>query len=295
MGGTITIAKLFDAFDKADEKRIIKLVRKIKIIELNYVCRDTTALIHIASSGNINILQAILERKGVDINNKDKAGDTALIAATRKGFHKCVDELAKYGADVNAKDKEGLTALFIAANNTLPEVARVLLARNADATIRDVNGRPALHHAATRGDAATISAMLDKGANPNLELEDGTTPLFWARTEAGVKALLDGKANVNHQKKNGETRMFDAVQMGNEDVVKLLLLQGSDVNIKNTKGQTVFEKLAGYGEVENLRRLIDKLDHRRAKQKDQDDAKAKTDADAKSPSKTAAAEAPKAS
>jgi uncharacterized protein len=201
MGAAATTATLFEAFEQGEEKKILGLIKKMPIAELNYVYKEQTALIWAASKGNLQVVKALCERK-VDLANTDASGDNALIHAARGGHHLVVEELAKRGANVNSKTKEGTTSLFIAAEAGQGEVVRVLMERRADASIADSNGRLALHHAAMKGHAAVISALLSGGAQSDPVLEnDGTTPLFWARTEAGCKALLDGKANVQHVKK----------------------------------------------------------------------------------------------
>ena len=98
-----------------------------------------------------------------------------------------------------------------------------------------------------------VKELLDHGANPNqLSEKSGLhTALFDAVTSVHItKLLLDyhqqghqqqSKCDVNHRDKYGNTALhFAAVKDKTEggDVVKLLLERGSDVNAKNSIGQT---------------------------------------------------------
>jgi hypothetical protein len=55
--------------------------------------------------------------KGVDINVKNKFGNTALIIASDFGYIDIVELLLKYGANINHKNKYDKTALMIASEN----------------------------------------------------------------------------------------------------------------------------------------------------------------------------------
>ena len=48
---------------------------------------------------------------GQDVNVKNKAGDTPLLAAIRRGSLEMVKTLLSLGADANARDKNGETPL----------------------------------------------------------------------------------------------------------------------------------------------------------------------------------------
>ena len=59
---------------------------------------------------------------------------------------------------------------------------------------RDESGRTALHHAASSGDILAVAALLDAGANPNLQDVSGRVPLHYAVLvcSADLAAMLLG-------------------------------------------------------------------------------------------------------
>ncbi len=98
-----------------------------------------------------------------------------------------------------------------------------------------------LIEAATRGDAALVKTLLDKGADGNAAANSGVTPLMCAsytgRTSI-VEMLLQKGVDPNAAAKDGETALIKASCKGQVDVVKLLLDKGADGNAAANSGVT---------------------------------------------------------
>jgi hypothetical protein len=83
--------------------------------------------------------------------------------------------------------------------------------------------------AVRRGDAATVTALLDKGAD------------------------------VNAKFRYGATALFKAAERGNPEVVKILLTRGADVTVKDTfYGATAMTWALDNGHIEVVRLLLEK-------------------------------------
>ena len=93
-------------------------------------------------------------------------------------------------------------------------------------------GSTPLMYAALYSDAATVKALLQAGANPNLRNEAGATPLMWAIDSAEkTKLLLDAGAEVDARSNDGRTALTIATaRVGAADAVKLLLDRGAKFN-----------------------------------------------------------------
>uniref|UniRef100_A0A0N4ZX42 Osteoclast-stimulating factor 1 n=1 Tax=Parastrongyloides trichosuri TaxID=131310 RepID=A0A0N4ZX42_PARTI len=65
-----------------------------------------TPLFWACHSGFVDIVKLLLSLKNIDINNKNKMGDTALHAAAWKGRGEIVELLVEAGADVNLKNDD---------------------------------------------------------------------------------------------------------------------------------------------------------------------------------------------
>ena len=87
---------------------------------------------------------ASLIHAGVDINGKDRFGQTGLMLASRNGHTEVVHLLVKHGADLNVTAKYNLSALMLAVVNRHVEIARTLAQEGADLAIRG-SGAPGFH------------------------------------------------------------------------------------------------------------------------------------------------------
>ena len=135
------------------------------------------------------------------------------------------DATTWYLAEIEHYVYAGDTPLHIAAAAYRPDIARLLLARGALIGARNRRGAEPLHYAADGGpnfttwnpaaQAATITCLIEAGANPNALDKSGVGPLHRAvrcRCTAAVRALLDGGADPNLANKNGSTPLALATQ-----------------------------------------------------------------------------------
>ncbi|MFZ5748595.1 MAG: ankyrin repeat domain-containing protein [Pseudomonadota bacterium] len=93
------------------------------------------------------------------------------------------------------------------------------------------SGEGALHIVAKRSDDVYLRFLLQKGANPNLQDDEGNTPMLLAANigwGAGVEILITYHADVNLGNSRGETPLIRAVQTRNLDLVRILLKAGAD-------------------------------------------------------------------
>ena len=230
--------------------------------------------------------KVITEPRPKDMN---QGGFTPLLYAAREGCVECAKHLIAAGADANLPDPHLVTPLTMALLNLHFEFAKYLIDAGADLDKWDLYGRSPLYMAAdvstlpTKGNGAmavlpsedkvtaleVAALLLEKGANPNLQLKrrppyrdvpqdrggdtilaQGATPLLRA-ARAGdapfVALLLKYKALVDLPSKEGVTPLMAAagVEFGtrvtrgrnrtNEGVLatmKLLLDAGADVNAR---------------------------------------------------------------
>ncbi len=88
-------------------------------------------------------------------------------------------------------------------------------------------------------------ALLEEGANPNVQNPRGRTALMYAGTNGqtlALRKLLEKGADphvISHA--SGTTAVMAAVFFGDPEAIRLLLTKGVDVNIKNKKGQTALD------------------------------------------------------
>jgi ankyrin repeat protein len=86
---------------------------------------------------------------------------------------------------------------------------------------------------------------------------------FWEAVRKGdlasVTALLDKGADVNAKFRYGATALFKAAERGHTEIVKLLLARGADVKVKDTfYNATAMTWALSNGNVETVRALLEK-------------------------------------
>lgn len=95
------------------------------------------------------------------------------------------------------------------------------------------SGEGALHILVRGRDLTWLSFMLGRGARPDLQSNDGTTPLVLAAQigwVAGAEQLLARGANPNLANSQGETPLMFAVRRRDLAMVRLLVGQRADPN-----------------------------------------------------------------
>lgn len=128
--------------------------------------------------------------------------DSGLMDAVRRGSALHVELALSRGANPNATDGNGMTALVSAAISRNPDHIRMLTEAGADPDARylsDPREPTALMLLAEVGAAKAVKALLEGGADPDLQDKNGDTALMYT-AEFGhmgtIEALLDGGANI---------------------------------------------------------------------------------------------------
>ena len=107
---------------------------------------------------------------------------------------------------------------------------------------------------------AAFAAALKGGADPNLAMKNGATPLIMAvlydRTDL-IRTLLDSGAKVSHPGKRGSTPLHVAAALGRRECLDLLLKAGADVNAPGAFGRTPLMDAARMGQLEIMDELIE--------------------------------------
>jgi ankyrin repeat protein len=163
---------------------------------------------------------------GTDLNQPLADGRAPLLHAAEAGHVVIAQMLLKAGASVDARDAEGHDSIFLALKAGRPKVAEVLLKAGAklepDSLIHQLI-------AAGMADRDSIAFLRQQGANLNKPL-NGKTLLNQAileqRLEQAKQLILAG-AHVDVADGAGVTPLQLANQLGNQDMIRLLMREGA--------------------------------------------------------------------
>ncbi|KAL8921174.1 MAG: hypothetical protein Q9172_004170 [Xanthocarpia lactea] len=233
-------------------------------------------LAYAAALGLTSIVNHIVN-EGVDVNQINSIGITALMSAAGAGYVDTVRALLAAGADVDQRSKDDITALMIAASNGHDEVVQILLDHKANIEAATFyRGETSLLRAAKKGFTSTVQLLVDKGADMNAG--DG---LLHAAIEGGSTAMVELAANkigelltkADHMEntlvqflelggpiasfelliekwadptgsKYGVRPIHVAARDGNVEAVRSLLKHGVSPNIRDEDGDTPIHRAA---------------------------------------------------
>ncbi|SPT18826.1 unnamed protein product [Triticum aestivum] len=139
-----------------------------------------------ASRGDDFLMHQLLKR-GLDPNEIDNCGRTALHIAASNGSEQCVRRLLENGADANARDPEGKVPLWEALCRRHQPVVQLLV--EAGAVLSAGDGAMYARVAVEEDDAVLLEEIARCGGDVAAACSsDGTTPLH--------RAVLDGNARM---------------------------------------------------------------------------------------------------
>ncbi len=181
--------------------------------------------------------------KGLSLQSKDAAGNTAFDYAARAGNIKNMQLLQSKGV------KHTNNAMIFASQggrrgaNTL-EVFQYLESLGIKPTVTAKNGDNVLHALVRRpGQTEIIKYFLGKGVNVNQANEDGNTAFLNAaassRDTALIGLLKTSVKDINYANKAGATALSLAVRSNAPEVVSYLLNQGASLKTTDAKGNNL--------------------------------------------------------
>jgi ankyrin repeat protein len=193
-----------------------------------------------------NILELLLEA-GADFKASGLLENAAWHNSTQS-----IKTLLDSGVDINDKNPDGKTALYVACEYDHEDVVGLLLERGADPNLP---GPDPPISVATRH-PNILKLILDAGANPNTP---GSLELAaWHDSAPSAQHLIAAGADVNAEH-DGKTALRTACTWGHLEVVNVLLENGADVNAKDESGATALDLAAGAGHDDVVSSLLSHL------------------------------------
>ena len=196
-----------------------------------------TPLMYAALYSTVDEVRALLDA-GANPNAKNDAGATALLWA--------VDDAAKTrllierGADVNARSLDGRTPLMVAAGRAgASEVLTLLLDKGADPNL-DLDDLTALGEAAYAGDVAAMQLLMARGADP----KKGAIVSVIQAAEADCARCIALLIPSLDKAALGRAALAILPPNDDGDELAMLLDAGADVNAIDREGRSVLMRTA---------------------------------------------------
>ena len=176
--------------------------------------------------------QLLLEH-GASVHVRNKTGWMPLHTASHRGHSCIVALLLKFGADVDAQDNDTMTPLLLVSQSGFGDesqtakTAQLLLEHGASVHMRNKNGQMPLHLASPHGISGIVEFLLKFGADVDARDKRNITPLHFAVTS--LCRFPSGSSQ--------DSPFF----WGVIKTTKLLLEHGANFQMKNDKGETLFQ------------------------------------------------------
>ncbi len=257
----------------------------------------STAL-HLAACYNrVEVVRFLINEKA-DIHARDVYGAMPVHEAARNGHEESLKILIRYQANFNAVDMDGNTPLHLAADDhhlrtvkylvkkceidpknkqgktplgmavftdeswPSADTVKFLLEKNADAGITNPDGDSILHRAVQEGSLSLVKYLLNHGMDLSGKNKKEQTPLFYTGLRQDmVKLLIRAGADINHRDHQGINPFHVIIQnAGAEDIklLKFLLKNGVEINQQTHRGKTVLHRAADKGVSAIVKLLVKK-------------------------------------
>ncbi|CAL9084440.1 unnamed protein product [Musa textilis] len=241
--GTTIVNNLLQNLKAQEDPVMMRVLREIENMLAQGRLDLPLTLCFAVTRGDDLLLHQLL-RRGLDPNESDSNGHTALHIAASKGNENCVHLLLDYGADPNSQDSEGSVPLWEAMAGKHGDVVKLLIENGAnlssgdmglfasmaaeqnslellediircggDVTVPKRDGSTALHFAVCEGNAQVVNFLLEQGADMDKPDCHGWTPRNLAdqKGHAMIKALFEAKRAQNITSMSVSTPVSDLV------------------------------------------------------------------------------------
>ncbi|GAB2232518.1 hypothetical protein Droror1_Dr00011555 [Drosera rotundifolia] len=215
--GTIIMNNLFQHLKEKKTPITEKILMEIENM-LSHGRLDLLSLCFAALRGDSSLMHQLLKR-GLDPNESEESGRTALHVAASKGNQECVSLLLDYGADPNCRDGEGSVPLWEAILGGHEGVEKLLASYGA--TIKAGAVGEFACKAAELNNLNLLKKIVNHGGDVTLTNANGTTALHLAVCEGNVeiaKYFLDNGANIYCPDAHGWTPWALAEQQSQEEI-----------------------------------------------------------------------------
>ncbi|XP_011496279.1 PREDICTED: ankyrin repeat and KH domain-containing protein 1-like [Ceratosolen solmsi marchali] len=228
------------------------------------------------SGGRYEVVELLLNR-GSNKEHRNVSDYTPLSLAASGGYVNIIKLLLGHGAEINSRtgSKLGISPLMLAAMNGHTAAVKLLLDMGSDINAQiETNRNTALTLACFQGRHEVVSLLLDRKANVEHRAKTGLTPLMEAASGGYVevgRVLLNKGADVNATPvpSSRDTALTIAADKGHCRFVELLLSKGTQVEVKNKKGNSPLWLAANGGHLN----VVDLLYHAGADIDSQDNRK----------------------
>ena len=249
---------LFHAMDKSKNFDIVSMLVKDGHADLNITNSDgITPLIYAIREGYPDQYIDLFLTENTDLTIQNKYGNSALHFAVSKGNVYAAQKLLAAGADVNEKNKAGITPLMATVESKNPAMMKLIINKKFDMNVLDRKGNTVLMAFLKKfslENEQVVAMLIDAGADVNIKDARGFSPLMYATiliddkkmTEGDnvVEMLIAAGADLSERDKVGKTAMMHLMRsrfvsvLEDISLIQMMLDAGAPTEIEDFDGRT---------------------------------------------------------
>jgi len=238
-------------------------IKSLLALEIFIDSRDDdkgeTPLMVAAANDKLQAVKYLLEH-GADPSLQANNGWNVLHFASQGGNPEIIELILSHVPSIDSITKEGVTPLMVAASNDKLQAVKCLLEHGADPSLQDNNGWNVLHFASPGGNPEIIELILSHVPSIDSITKKGSTPLMLAVYNAklqAVKYLLEHGADPSLQDITGWNVLHYASQGGNPEIIELMLSHVPSIDSIIKEGVTPLMVAASNDKLQAVKYLLE--------------------------------------
>ena len=225
--------------------------------------RDGQSALHLATQWGQETVVTTLIEHGADINIQDSEGKTVVHHAIESGHQGIINMLLGCpNINLSARDKAGLSPFATAMTHKNNRAARVILELEPGAAEQpDSRGKNFLHTAIIRGDLESLLFLISINVNVHSKTGDSSklAPLLLAvqvGNEMMVRNLLLAGASAGERTLSGQTGLHLSAESDTDQIASILLANGVDFSAVDEDGNNALHVAVRLGNLKTARVLL---------------------------------------
>ena len=243
-GKEALVLQLLDKIPGGDDKQ--QFMRKTVLTEVPGQRPRHLMAIHLAALHGHTDLVTHLIKLGIDVNATNNKNDSPILWACRGNHIETARQLMRLGADLQLQNDKGSSPLYFAVRYGFEQLVTVLI-KEGKADVhqqRKLGLISPIVLASALGYTKIARTLLDHGADVNLKITGGFTPLHHAAMQGNtdtVELLLERKANIEDDNDAGDCALLLAAQENQIEVIEILTKHGAKFDERNKQGMSIWD------------------------------------------------------